>query len=136
MPLAISLVCIQRSFEKRCRATSAVWSLVTRPSMILLRGHGSRAAWHFRLLASSDLYCQPRFKWKPGEWVSDISVFFLFLFLVLGTTPVLLLTRRFTELRLELGDLISESVATPVSFPLGDCMLQNSCATWLQLLPV
>lgn len=57
-------------------------------------------------------------------------------FLVLGTTPVLLLTRRFTELRLELGDVISESVATPVSFPLGDCMLQNSCATWLQLLPV
>lgn len=49
---------------------------------------------------------------------------------------MLLLTRRFTELRLELGDLISESVATPVSFPLGDCVLQNSCATWLQLLPV
>lgn len=64
--------------------------------------------------------------WKPREWVSDVFVF-LFLFLVLGTTSVLLLTRRFTELHLELGDLISESVAAPVSFPLGDYAAKFLC---------
>lgn len=40
---------------------------------------------------------------------------------------MLLLTQRFTELHLELGDLISESVAAPVSFPLGDYAAKFLC---------
>lgn len=96
-------------------------------STILMKGTlESRRAWRFRLLASSDLYCQsfgaqgngpktPSFSFCFYSWSWEQPRGWCWL----GALQM--------ELGLELGDLISKSVAAPVSFPLGDCMLWNSC---------
>lgn len=128
------IIRIQHFFWKMARSYFCCWischmklMYLWCPSMILMQGTlESRRAWRFRLLTSNDLYCQSF--GAQGNGLKPSSFSFCFYSWSWEQPPCWCwLSALLMELGLELGDLISESVAAPVSFPLGDCMLWNSC---------